>query len=547
MSTKLLQNPLLKGFYPDPSICRVGEDFYMVTSSFSYFPGVPVFHSKDLCSWEQIGHVLDRPSQLPLDGKSISGGIFAPTIRYHEGVFYMITTNVDHGGNFIVTAEDPAGPWSECHWVADAPGIDPSLFWDEDGKAYMMGTAGFGREGFPIWICEIDLQEFKLIGEKQYVWGGALIGASAPEAPHLFKRNGYYYLLIAEGGTEHYHAVTIARAKEIYGPYEGNPGNPIMTHRHLGENYPICNTGHADFVELADGSWYTVMLASRIYGGYHKNLGRETFIAPMIWENDWPIISPGTGRIEFTYPAPELEAGEVQPIPDATRDEFEAGKLPFHWNYLGTPEEGVFRFADSHVYIRTGAQGIIPMEDSGQKLAFSFGGMGQVRGIPYLARRQQHMSFEAATRLDFLPESTATGSESAGIAIIQNNFHGLRIDVSREGDQIVAKAIKSVCRIEGNRFQGTAVNYWEEEILGQQKLSDAGSYELVIRAEGQNHQFLVRDGESLYVIAENVNGGFLGSETSGGFVGAYIGMYASGNGVETDREAGFDWFSYTGK
>ena len=539
---KQLQNPLLKGFYPDPSICRVGEDFYMVTSSFSYFPGVPVFHSRDLCSWEQTGHVLDRPEQLPLNGKAISGGIFAPTIRYHEGLFYMITTNVDHGGNFIVTARDPAGPWSEPHWIENAPGIDPSLFWDEDGKAYMTGTAGFGGGDMPIWICEIDLREFKLAGEKKHVWGGALIGASAPEAPHLFKRNGYYYLLIAEGGTEHYHAVTIARAKNIWGPYEGNPGNPIMTHRHLGEGYPICNTGHADFVELADGSWYTVMLASRIYGGYHKNLGRETFIAPMIWENDWPVISPGTGRIEWTYPAPELDAGEVKPEPDAARDEFESEKLPLYWNYLGTPEKGMFRISDSHLYIRTGAQGIIPVEDSGKKLEFGFGRQGAVRCMPFLARRQQHMSFETAAKLDFLPQN----NESAGVAVIQNAFHGLRINISREEKGVVAKVVKSVCRIEGDRFKGTAVNYWEEEVLGKQQLSESGSYELLIRAEGQDYQFLVRDSGSLYVLAEKADGGFLGSETSGGFVGAYIGMYASGNGTDTGREAGFDWFSYAG-
>ena len=370
---KQLQNPLLKGFYPDPSICRVGEDFYMVTSSFSYFPGVPVFHSRDLCSWEQIGHVLDRPEQLPLNGKAISGGIFAPTIRYHEGTFYMITTNIDHGGNFIVTAENPAGPWSNPHWIEHAPGIDPSLFWDEDGRAYMSGTAGFGAGEAPIWICEIDLQEFKLIGERKHVWGGALIGASAPEAPHIYKKDGWYYLLIAEGGTEHFHAVTIARSREIYGPYEGNPGNPIMTHRHLGEQYPICNTGHADFVELADGSWYAVMLASRIYGGYHKNLGRETFIAPMIWEQDWPIISPGSGRIEWTYPAPKLTAGEVVPQADVTKDEFDSSDLPFYWNSLGTPTEAEeFKVSDSHLYIRTGKQSLIPIESSGKKLEMGF-------------------------------------------------------------------------------------------------------------------------------------------------------------------------------
>ena len=165
-----IKNPLLPGFYPDPSIVRVEDDFYMVTSSFSFYPGVPVFHSRDLAHWEQIGHVLDRPTQLPLGADWISGGIFAPTIRYHEGLFYMITTNVDHGGNFIVTAQDPAGPWSEPHWIEGAEGIDPSLFWDEDGTAYYTGTSsGEDMRHNKIWISRIDLTDFRLVGEKKKI------------------------------------------------------------------------------------------------------------------------------------------------------------------------------------------------------------------------------------------------------------------------------------------------------------------------------------------------------------------------------------------
>lgn len=225
---------------------------------------MPVFHSRDLAHWEQIGHVLDRPTQLPLGADWISGGIFAPTIRYHEGLFYMITTNVDHGGNFIVTAQDPAGPWSEPHWIEGAEGIDPSLFWDEDGTAYYTGTSsGEDMRHNKIWISRIDLTDFRLVGEKKKIWGGSQVLAWCPEAPHLYKKDGWYYLMIAEGGTEHFHAVTIARSREVMGDYEGYDGNPIMTHRHLGMGAPIANTGHADIVELKDGSWYMVMLASR--------------------------------------------------------------------------------------------------------------------------------------------------------------------------------------------------------------------------------------------------------------------------------------------
>ena len=261
-----VKNPILSGFYPDPSICRVGDTYYIVNSTFAYFPGVPVFASKDLCHFRQIGNILDRPSQLPLGNDGMSRGIFAPTIRYYDGVYYMITTNVSFGGNFIVTATDPAGPWSEPHYLKGAEGIDPSIFFDEDGKCYYIGTRpnpdGVRYNGdWYIYIQELDIKNFCLVGDYKLAWKGALRDAEWPEGPHLYKKDGWYYLLIAEGGTEHFHAVTIARSREIYGPYEGNPGNPIMTHRHLGEQYPICNTGHADFVELAEGSGYGVMLA----------------------------------------------------------------------------------------------------------------------------------------------------------------------------------------------------------------------------------------------------------------------------------------------
>lgn len=219
----MIQNPILPGFHPDPSICRVGDDFYLVTSSFSFFPGVPVFHSRDLKNWEQLGYVLDRKEQLPCGYEMLSGGIFAPTIRYHDGVYYMITTNMSMGcKNFIVTASNPAGPWSDMHIIEGADGIDPSLFFDEDGKAYYTGTTrGEDESGDfqAIWCCEIDLERFELKGERKLIWRGAMIDAIAPEGPHLYKKDGYYYLMIAEGGTEVYHAVTIARSEHVFGPY----------------------------------------------------------------------------------------------------------------------------------------------------------------------------------------------------------------------------------------------------------------------------------------------------------------------------------------
>ena len=535
---KEIKNPIIPGFYPDPSICRVEDDFYLVTSSFSYFPGVPVFHSRDLMNWEQIGHVLDRPSQLPLDSRHISGGIFAPTIRYHEGIFYMITTNINHGGNFIVTAKEPSGPWSEPHWIENAEGIDPSLFWDEDGKAYFTGTTGFGRkEPQMIWISEIDLKSFALVGDKKEIWGGALVHCWCPEAPHLYKRNSWYYLMIAEGGTEHYHAVTIARSKNIWGPYQGYAGNPILTHRHLGERYPICNTGHGDLVELKDGSWYMVMLASRIYGGYHKNLGRETFIAPVSWENDWPIVSPGTGKVEWTYPAPSLPPCEVQPIPE--RDDFLTEELGFQWNFLGTPVNEIHRVEDSCLKLRTIARPVYP--DNVQLSGYN----APVEAISFLGRRQQHMSFTVKAQIDF---SSLADRDTTGLLILQNAFHEMRMEIAAENGRKVVRVMKgyTVKKDTGKQNDAEQQNHTEyrQELCGQIDWCENTAI-LLIRAREQNYCFEITDKEgNTFVICSDLNGGYLGSESAGGFVGAYIGMFASGNGIDTGNYISFDWFDY---
>jgi alpha-N-arabinofuranosidase len=226
------RNPILPGFYPDPSICRAGEDYYLVTSTFEWFPGLPVFHSRDLVHWRQLGHVLDGPDQLPLDGMLPSRGLFAPTIRFAGGTFYVVCTLMDGGGNFVVTATDPAGPWSEPHWLPDAEGWDPSLFFDDDGRVWFMATrlrCDPAYEGdSEIWLRELDLTKMQLIGTEFVLCGGALKGAVWAEAPHLYKVDGRYFLMIAEGGTEHDHAVTIACADRIIGPYHGNPRNPIQ-------------------------------------------------------------------------------------------------------------------------------------------------------------------------------------------------------------------------------------------------------------------------------------------------------------------------------
>ena len=240
MMTRTFQNPILPGFMPDPSICRAGEDYYLITSTFEYFPGVPLFHSRDLVHWRSLGHILDRPSQLNLDGVLPSQGIYAPTIRHHEGRFYMVVTvrrpltdGGVHDDNIIVTTDDPEGDWSEPVTLTDQSGIiDPSLFFDDDGRAWYMANARVADEPYPgyrdIWLQELDLDTLELMGERFLLWNGALKEASAPEAPHIYKVDGHYYLLLSEAGTFHDHAVTIARADDICGPYKGSPRNPIL-------------------------------------------------------------------------------------------------------------------------------------------------------------------------------------------------------------------------------------------------------------------------------------------------------------------------------
>ena len=279
-------NPVIPGFHPDPSVCRVGDKFYLVNSSFQYFPGVPIFESTDMQHWTQIGNVLDRQSQLPLKGASSWLGIYAPTIRYNDGVYYMITTNVGNGGNFMVTASDPRGPWSEPMWL-EQQGIDPSLYFEND-VCYMVSNPDN-----TIMLCEIDPRTGGQLTESKPIWRGT--GGRYPEGPHIYKKDGYYYLLISEGGTEIAHNLTIARSKNIYGPYEGCPDNPIFTHCCMAaQTSQIQGTGHGDLVQGADGKWWISFLAFRFIGGSYHHLGRETFVLPVEWTKDgWPVINGG--------------------------------------------------------------------------------------------------------------------------------------------------------------------------------------------------------------------------------------------------------------
>ena len=516
--SRSFHNPILSGCYPDPSICRLGEDYYLVTSTFEYFPGLPVFHSRDLVHWHQIGHVLDRPSQLDLDEIRPSGGLFAPTIRYSEGTFYVINTLVDgkrKSGNFIVTATNPAGPWSEPYWLEAADGFDPSLFFDEDGRVWFtanrLNELGFYTGHTEIYLRELDIENRRLIGEETILWDGAVKGAVWAEAAHIYKVNGYYYLLIAEGGTAHHHAVTIARSKTVSGPYDSNRGNPILTHRHLGLDYPIVGTGHADLVNTQNGEWWMVLLAMRPYGGYYYNLGRETFLAPVRWEDGWLIVSPGTGRVEFSYPVPDLQEHSWEPI--QKRDDFDDLTLALQWNFLRTPHEDFYSLKERRGYLR--------LRLRPQRLS-------EQTNPSFIGRRQQHIHFIAQTSFEFTPLKE---NECAGLALIQNsNFYFLLV-VTEE-----AKPIVRLIR----RAQGI------EEVLAVHTVFPGRIY-FKIEAHEQAYSFYFsNESNDWLMLAENIDGRILSTSVAGGFVGTFIAMYASSNGQISTNYADFDWFEYIG-
>lgn len=509
-------NPILSGFYPDPSICAVGDDFYLVNSSFTYFPGLPIMHSKDLAHWEQIGNVMDRNSQLPLMGQRHSNGLFAPTIRYNNGTFYVICTNVGHGGNYIVTAEKPEGPWSEPHYLEGADGIDPSLFFDEDGKVYYIGTHpnpdGCRYDGdWFIYIQEIDIENFKLIGEKHNVWNGAMRGVHWPEGPHLYHINDYYYIIHAEGGTGPEHAVSVARSKTVFGPYEQNFCNPIFTHRHLGQRYPIKYVGHADLVQTQKGEWYMVMLAVRPIRGY-TTMGRETFIAAVVFENGWPVVNPGVGVLtdELNIDLPEWKPKcSFNSVPNSSKNyDFK------HMSELG-PELVCLRNPYDDMYRFEKKKGLL--------LKCSNVYLSKLDSPSYIAVRQDSYAFEAST--SFYTDDMIDGC-MAGLVLMQSNDYFVRFYVTD-------------CRVKVVYCK----NGVEEEIAGT-ILPDSLAT-LIMNVDGLKLNLSVISNGQTKDIVKGLDISALSTEVAGGFVGCTVGIFAyDDEGHDESVYAEFTEFNY---
>ncbi|HEY6642756.1 glycoside hydrolase family 43 protein [Povalibacter sp.] len=501
------RNPILAGFYPDPSITRAADRFYLVNSTFAFFPGIPVFESRDLVHWTQIGNAIDRPSQLNFAGLGVSRGVFAPTIEHHDGVFYIFNTHVDAGGNYVITARDPAGPWSDPTWLPDLEGgIDPSMFVDEDGRAYVLNNGP--PEGPPkyaghraIWIQEFDRAALKTKGPRKVLVDGGIDLSRKPiwiEGPHLLMREGWYYLSCAEGGTGPQHSQVILRSRSPWGPFTPGEINPILTQRDLPVERanPVTNAGHADLVQAPDGSWWATFLASRTYGDGHYNTGRETFLLPVTWRDGWPLVLERGKSIPAVVKGPDfMDSGAQSPLSGnfTWRDDFGKPDLDLAWLRLRTAERPWFDLK------RTPGVLVIESRDALDRKATP----------AFLARRQQHLSFDAS-----LSMRTPTSSNvAAGLLLFQDEMHWLLIGVRRKGGALQVF-------VEKQRGEHT-------EVVASESIASLESLELKVTGEHRNYSFLFRpnDRDAWRLLKANEDGSTLSSDVAGGFVGAVMGPY----------------------
>ena len=499
------RNPILSGFYPDPSLTRVGDDYYLVTSTFAYFPGLPVFKSRDLVSWTQIGNAIDRPAQLDFGKLGLSRAVFAPTISHRAGVFYILNTCVDCGGNYFITAKDPAGPWSDPVWLPSIDGIDPSFFFDEDGRAFILNNGP--PEGAPlyeghraIWIQAFDLAAGRPTGPRKVLVNGGVDIAKKPvwiEGPHIFKRDGWYYLSCAEGGTSENHSQVILRSRSATGPYEPWSGNPILTQRDLPADrpHPITSAGHAQLVQTQTGEWWASFLATQPYEGDFYNTGRETFLLPVRWTDDgWPVILPKGAKIPRTLPRPDLPRAPAAPAP--AREEFEGRALGPEWMTIRTPA-GPWHRLENGALVLEGAE---PLGGSGRPA--------------YAGRRQQNMEAEAATRVTFAP---AADGDRAGLVALQSPdfFYALTVT------HVAGRPFVALERRAGASDPVHGV------VVASAPIPVGRPVDLRITARGGRYDFAYAvDPGRWTTLAADQDGKILSTKIAGGFVGVTFGLYA---------------------
>ena len=504
------RNPVLAGFHPDPSLARVGEDFYLVTSTFAWFPGIPVFHSRDLVNWRQIGNAIDRPGMLNFEGLTLSRGVFAPAIEYHDGTFYILNTCVDCGGNFVITATDPAGPWSAPVWLPTVEGIDPSLFFDDDGSAWLINNRAPAGPALydghrALWIERFDPVGLRMLGNPKMIVDGGIDLSKKPvwiEGPHIYKRNGKYYLSAAEGGTSVNHSQVILRADRVDGPYVPAPAgaNPTLTQRDLPADRanPVSAAGHADIVELPGGGFAATFLATRPYD-YDKdyyNIGRETFLLPVDWSGEWPVILESGLPIPLVGQAPLPQRPGAAPMTGSftAREEFGRADLGPEWMTMRAAPYTLDR----------GDLVLAPRGD----------GLGDLGKPAFVARRQQHNAASAETLLRFEPAE----GEMAGLAALQNDDYFLTIALVREGGRTLVR----VSRRAGREDPRTGVTVAEAPIEAR------GPVRLRLTIENGSYDFAYATGAEWTPLASNVDATHLSTRIADGFVGTMIGPFAQG-------------------
>ncbi len=511
---EFFSNPILSGYHPDPSLCRVGEYYYMVNSSFEWWPAIPIHRSRDLVSWELIGYGVTDPEKLTLkDGLRSNGGIYAVTIRHHEGLFYIITTDIDGIGNFYITATDPAGEWS-APIELNSPGIDPSLFWDDDGKCYYVGH---GRLHEPAdwpqqqgaWAQELDTKAGKLVGPRVQLTHGHASNAVWTEGPHIYKRDGKYLLLVAEGGTSHEHSVTLFQSDSILGEYTPHHINPILTHRHLGRSHWLTAVGHADIVETQSGEWWMVALGIRNFENNAKFLARETFLTPMKFENNGEavgiIVNEGIGQVLEVERRPKLPYSPY--LPTDSREDFSAGKLSLHWNMLRSPMEQWYSFKDGRLLL-----------ECREQMA------SQTTNPSLLTRRIGATQFSAETSVELLGRAKG---EEAGVILYRDEQSFIAF--VRRGDELVAYS-----QVDDTQSEIARVPY-----------SSKGEVKLRMRSDGHDVIFLYGDSEEAMERLDGSAPLYIISDRRGGqFNGPMVGIYATSSGVKSRVKAAFSYFDY---
>jgi xylan 1,4-beta-xylosidase len=526
-------NPVLKGFYPDPSIVKAGTDYYLVNSTFSYFPGLPIMQSKDLKNWKQIGNVIHSPSQLDFMGERITRGLFAPGINYHKGIFYVTCTDIDHDGNFVVTATNPAGPWSQPIKIPQVRGIDPCIHFDEEtDKAYIIYNSD-APDRKPLYsghrtirMYEFDYKNLKVVGDEKILVNGGVDISKKPvwiEGPHFLKRNGFYYLYAAEGGTSVNHSQVVLRSESVWGPYIPYEKNPILTQRDLPADRPnpITSAGHAHFVVGPDGKDYAVFLAVRPYEGDFYNTGRETFLAPVEWKDGWPIINPGQELIPFQFTVNYKEVKQKNALPQSGNFKYtiplKKGLDPT-FLFLRTLEEG-WHFIDKKKGLVINLRPETIME---------------FKHPAFIGKRQQHINSLGETEMSFVAKSE---NEKAGLIILQDekHFYYVAKSLNANGNQVV-QLLKS--KTEGNTMETLT-----EVVLPQ----DNEKIHIKIQSQGEYYHFHYSlNGKKWILLKDKVDGKFLSTKVAGGFTGCLYGMYATSNGTNSDNKATFKHLKYAG-